>query len=108
MFKSFWFYLNSVPFALGILLIAISIMMFASFDYNTELSYMHNECAGMNETDLDSEGWSAMDFCIEEKTSKNLAYALLLFIPGIIGIVFIIPLTIYLMLNWKKYKYGHY
>ena len=72
------------------------------------LSYMHNECEGLNETDLDSEGWSAMDFCIEEKTSKDLAYALLLFIPGIIGIVFIIPLAVYLLLNWRKCKYGHY
>ena len=78
-------------------------MMFVSLN-KTGSSYMNNECAGMNETDLDSEGWSAMDFCIEEKTSKDLAFALLLFIPGIIGIVFIIPLAIYLLLSWRKYK----
>ena len=47
-------------------------MMFLSLD-NTGLSYMYNECAGMNETDLDSEGWSAMDFCIDEKESEDLA-----------------------------------
>ena len=62
----------------------------------------------MNETDLDSEGWSAMDFCIEEKTSEDLAYALLMFIAGIMGIYFIIPLAIYILLSWKKYKYWHY
>ena len=107
MFKDFWFYFNSIPFALGVLLILISIMMFVSLD-NTSQSYMHNECAGLNETDLDSEGWSAMDFCIDEKESEDLAHALLLFIPGIIGIVFIIPLAVYLLLNWRKCKYGHY
>ena len=107
MFKDFWFYFNSIPFALGILFILMFIMKAQSSNYSS-LSYMHNECEGLNETDLDSEGWSAMDFCIDEKESEDLAYALLLFIPGIIGIVFIIPLTIYLLLSWKKYKYGHY
>ena len=81
--------------------------MFVSLD-NIGSSNMNNECAGMNETNLDSEGWSAMDFCIDEKESEDLAYALLLFIPGIIGIVFIIPLAIYLLLSWRKNKYGHY
>ena len=81
--------------------------MFQSIDY-TGLSYMHNECAGVNETDLDSEGWSAMDFCIEEKTSEDLAYSVLMFILGMLGTVFIIPLAIYLLLSWGKYKYGHY
>ena len=107
MFRSFWFYFNSVPFALGIILILISIMMFQSIGF-TDLSYMHNECAGVNETDLDSEGWSAMDFCIEEKTSEDLAYALLMFIAGILGMYFIIPLSIYLLLSWRKLRYGHY
>ena len=107
MFKDFWFYFNSIPFALGILLTLISTMMFQSIDY-TGLSYMHNECAGVNETDLDSEGWSAMDFCIEEKTSEDLAYALLMFIAGILGIYFIIPSSIYLLLTDRKYRYGHY
>ena len=27
---------------------------------------------------------------------------------SVIGIAFIIPLTIYLLLRWRKYKYGHY
>jgi hypothetical protein len=107
MFKDFWFYFNFIPFALGILFILMFIMKAQSSDHSG-LSYMHNECEGLNETDLDSEGWSAMDFCIEEKTSKDLAHALLLFIPGILGIVFIIPLTVYLLLSWRKCKLDHY
>ena len=69
---------------------------------------MHNECAGMNETNLDSEGWSAMDFCIYEKTSEDLGNALLLFISGMLGIIFIIPLLIYFLLRWRMQRYGHY
>ena len=101
MFKDFWFYFNFIPFALGISFILMFIMKAQSSDHSG-LSYMRNECEGLNETDLDSEGWSAMDFCIEETTSNDLAYALLLFIPGIIGIVFIIPLSIYLLLSWRE------
>ena len=107
MIKGFWFYFNFIPFVLGILFILMFIMNSQSSDHSG-LSYIHNECAGLNETDLDSEGWSAMDFCVDEKASRDLAYALLLFIPGIIGIIFIIPLAVYLLLSRKKCKHGHY
>ena len=107
MFKDFWFYLYSIPFVLGILLTAMSIVMLTSTDY-TGLSYARNECEGLNETNLDSEGWSAMDFCVEKKMSEDLAYPVLIFIASMLGIFFIIPLTIYLLLSWRKYKYGHY
>ena len=107
MFKDFWFYFNSIPLALGILFILMFIMKTQSSDYSG-LSYIHNECEGLNETDLDSEGWSAMDFCIYEKESEDLAYALLMFITGILGIYFIIPLSIYLLLSWRMHRYGYY
>ena len=107
MFKDFCFYFNSIPFALGILFILMFIMKAQSSDYSG-LSYMHNECAGLNETDLDSEGWSAMDFCIDKEESEDLAYALLMFITGILGIYFIIPLSIYLLLSWRMHRYGYY
>ena len=81
--------------------------MFVSLD-NTGSSYMNNECAGMNETNLDSEGWSAMDFCVDKEEAENLGYALLMFIAGILGIYFIIPSSIYLLLSWRKQCYGHY
>ena len=81
--------------------------MFVSLD-NIGSSYMNNECAGMNETDLDSEGWSAMDFCVDKEEAENLGYALLMFITGILGIYFIIPSSIYLLLSWRRQRYCHY
>ena len=69
---------------------------------------MHNECEGLNETDLDSEGWSAMDFCVDKEEAENLGYALLMFITGILGIYFIIPSSTYLLLSWRMHRYGHY
>ena len=81
--------------------------MFVSLD-SIGSSYMNNECAGMNETDLDSEGWSAMDFCIDKEEAEDLAYALLMFITGILGIYFIIPSSIYLLLSWRMHRYSHH
>ena len=107
MFKSFWFYFNSILFALCVTFTLITIVMFVSID-NTGLSYMNNECAGMNETNLDSEGWSAMDFCVDKEEAENLGYALLMFITGILGIYFIIPSSIYLSLSWRRHRYSHY
>jgi len=69
---------------------------------------MNNECAGMNETNLDSEGWSAMDFCIDKEEAEDLAHALLMFITGILGIYFIIPSSIYLLFTYRKYRYEYY
>ena len=62
-------------------------MMFVSLN-KTGSSYMNNECAGMNETNLDSEGWSAMVFCVDKEEAENLGYALLMFIACFLGIYF--------------------
>lgn len=40
-------------------------------------------------------------------TTSELFWALGLLI-SIVGIVFIIPLSIYLLLSWRKHIYGHY
>jgi len=49
-----------------------------------------------------------MDFCIDKEEAEDLAYALLMFITGILGIYFIIPLSIYLLLSWRMHRYGYY
>ena len=82
--------------------------MFQSSNIKTHHGYMKNECLGKNETDLDSEGWSAMDFCIDKKESENLGYALLIFIAGVLGIYYIIPPSIYFLLGWIKFLYDHH
>ena len=107
MFKIFWFYFNSIPFALGIILIITSLVMFQSLDINTN-GYMQGECLGKNETDLDSEGWSEMDFCIDKHQSEDLGYFFLIFAAGMLGFIFIIPLAIYFLLSWRKHRYGDY
>ena len=55
------------------------------------------------------------DKCIDEfmgeesflTTTSELFWAFGLLL-SIVGMVFIIPLSIYLLLSWRKYKYGHY
>ena len=82
--------------------------MFQSSDIKTHHGYMKNECLGKNETDLDSEGWSEMDFCIDKHSGDNLVFIFFMFVAGILGIIFIIPLSIYLLLSWRMHRYEHY
>ena len=56
---------------------------------------------GKNETDLDSEGWSEMDFCMDRNIGDDAVYGFFLFI-------LLIPLVIYLLVSWRKHRYGHY
>jgi len=82
--------------------------MFLSSDINTHHGYMKNECLGKNETNLDSEGWSEMDFCIHKHEGDDLVFIFLMFAAGMLGFIFIIPLSIYLLLSWRMHRYGHY
>ena len=90
---------NPTLITLGIIVILISSIMYqSSKDYEW---YTQNDCLGKNETDLDSDGWSEMDFCIDKNEGDDLAYNFLMFIV-------LIPLVIYLLVNWRKHRHGHY
>ena len=56
------------------------------------------------------------DKCIDEffngKEDSIITMTEMLWVVGlllsIVGIAFIVPLSIYLLLSWRKYKYGYY
>ena len=55
------------------------------------------------------------DKCIDEfmgeesfLTTTSELFWILGLLLSIVGIAFIIPLSIYLLLSWRKYRYGHY
>jgi hypothetical protein len=90
---------NPTLVTLGIIVFLISSTMYqSSKDYEW---YTQNDCLGKNETDLDSEGWSEMDFCFDKNEGDDLAFSFLMFI-------LLIPLVIYLLVSWRKHRYGHY
>ena len=64
-------------------------------------------------------GWKMtvpiQDKCVDEfmgeesfmTTTSELFWTLGLLL-SIVGIAFIIPLSVYLLLSWRKHRYGHY
>ena len=90
---------NPTLVTLGIIIFLISCTMYQS-SKNYEW-YTQNDCLGKNETDLDSEGWSEMDFCFDKNEGDDLAFSFLMFI-------LLIPLVIYLLVSWRKHRYGYY
>ncbi len=71
--------------------------------------------------DISNDHWTDdertyQDKCIDEffngKEDGIIIMTEMLWVAGlllsIVGIAFIVPLSIYLLLSWRKYKYGHY
>ena len=116
MFRSFWFYFNSIPVLFAVLFFSINLLILWSSDYVTP-SF---ENAVIACKDVSNNKWADyertyQDKCVDEfmgeesfiTTTSELFWVLGLLI-SIVGMVFIIPLSIYLLLSWRKYRYGHY
>ena len=116
MFRSFWFYFNSIPVLFCILFFSINLLILWSSDYVTP-SF---ENAVIACKDVSNNKWADyertyQDKCVDEfmgeesflTTTSELFWALGLLL-SIVGIVFIIPLSIYLLLSWRMQRYGHY
>ena len=116
MFRSFWFYFNSIPVLFCILFFSINLLILWSSDYVAP----RFEDAVIACKDISNDKWADhertyQDKCVDEfmgeesfltTTSEMLWVLGLLF--SIIGIPFIITLSIYLLLSWRMHRYGHY
>ena len=116
MFRSFWFYFNSIPVLYCILFFSINLLILWSSDYVAP-SF---ENAVIVCKDVSNDHWvendrTYQDKCIDEfmgeesfmTTTSELFWVLGLLL-SIVGIAFIIPLSIYLLLSWRMHRYGHY
>ena len=116
MFRSFWFYFNSIPVLFCILFFSINLLILWSSDYVAP----RFENAVIACKDVSNDHWedyerTYQDKCIDEfmgeesflTTTSELFWAFGLLL-SIVGMVFIIPLSIYLLLGWRTHRYGHY
>ena len=116
MFRSFWFYFNSIPVVFSLLFFSINLLILWSSDYVAP----RFENAVIACKDVSNDKWADyertyQDKCVDEfmgensflSTTSELFWVLGLLL-SIVGIGFIIPLSIYLLLSWRKYRYGHY
>ena len=116
MFRNFWFYFNAIPVAFSILFFSINLLFVWGSDYQRPaFADAVEECKDVsNDTWADDER-TYQDVCIDMfmgdeeifTTISELFWVLGLLI-SMVGIVFIIPLSIYLLLSWRMHRYGHY
>ena len=110
MFRDFWFYFNSIP-----VLFAVSFFTLSFVLVNTGTKPVFTD-AVVHCKDVSNDRWADdertyQDKCIDEfygEKEDGIIIWILGLLFSVIGIVFIIPLAIYLLLSWRKYKYGHY
>ena len=114
--KNFWFYFNATPVVFSILFFSINLLILWSSDYVTP----RFENAVIACKDISNDKWADyertyQDKCVDEfmgensflSTTSELFWVLGLLL-SIVGIAFIVPLSIYLLLSCRKYRFGDY
>ena len=116
MFKGFWFYFNSIPVAFSLLFFSINLLVLGSSDYVTPtFNNAVIQCKDVSNDHWVEDDRTYQDKCVDEymgeesfmTTTSELFWVLGLLI-SIVGIAFIVPLSIYLLLSWRNHIYGHY
>ena len=107
MFRSFWFYFNSIPVLFSVLFFSINLLILWSSDYvRPKFENAVIDCKDVSNDDWADYERTYQDKCIDEfmgeesflTTTSELFWVLGLLL-SIVGIVFIIPLSIYLLLR---------
>ena len=122
MFKSFWFYFNAVPVAFSILFFSINLLfvwdrlvLVSGYEGPAFVDAVEHCKDVSNNTWADDER-THQDVCIDKFMGDDESFMTdtleLFWVLGLLislaGIVFIIPLSIYLLLSWRMHRYGHY
>ena len=103
MLKSFWFYFYSVPVLLGIYSFYQLTLLPSIGSFKEALKY----CKDVDNERMLSEG-TEQDYCIDNFMVGYFSEAIPWMLLFILGIAFIIPLCFYLIMSWRKHRYGHY
>ena len=103
MLRSFWFYFNALPVLLGIFALYQLTKLPPRGRFKDALEY----CKDVDNEKMLSEG-TEQDYCIDNFMMGYFDEAVPWMLLFILGIAFIIPLCLYLIMTWRKHRYGHY
>ena len=100
MLRRFWFWFNALPVVLGI----FAIYKLNSFPPRGSFKDALRYCKDVDNERMLSEG-TEQDYCIDnfmtDYFNETVPWMLLL----LLGVVFIIPLCLYLIMSWRNYSY---
>ena len=116
MFKGFWFYFNFIPALFTVLFFSLTFVVAKTGPKPVFLLFSD---AVAHCQDVSNDRWADdertyQDKCIDEFMNGKEEFSTYEeiwvwgFILSLLGIVFIIPLSIYLLLTWRMHRYGHY
>ena len=103
MFRNFWFYFNTLPVLLGI----FAFYKINSFPPRGKFEDAVEYCKDVDNEYMFAEG-TEQDYCIDNFMMCYFNEAVPWMILFLIGIVFIIPLCLYLIMSWRMHRYRHY
>ena len=118
MFRSFWFYFNAIPVAFSILFFSINLLFvwdrlkLVSPSFSESVEY----CKDVSNNTWADDERTHQDVCVDKFMGDEESFMTetfeLFWVMGLLlslaGVVFIIPLSIYLLLSWRMHRYGHY
>ena len=102
-FRSFWFYFNAFPVLFGI----FAFYKIKSLPPRGNFKDAMKQCKDVDNEKLLAEG-TAQDYCIDNFMMGNFTEGFVWTFFITVGLIFLIPLSIYLIFSWKKHRYGHY
>ena len=98
MHKRFWFYFNFIPFVFGVFILFTPILNL--FPLNPpKITNAVEYCSDVINDDIyATEYGTYQDFCIAKFMGEPKVFETLMILLGVLGLFFLIPLTIYLFL----------
>ena len=103
MLKHFWLYFNAIPVLVGLVLI----YKIRQSDPKPKIADAMEHCKNVDNEKMLVEG-TEQDLCIDNFMMENFVEVFVWTFFATIGLIFIIPLSIYLFFRWRKYMVGHY
>ena len=108
MLKSFWFYFLSIPVLFSLITFSIPINFIEDFINAPLFSDAVEYCKDVvNDDPYETEYGTMQDQCVVNFMGEPKILGPLIFLFSLVGLLFIFPFIIYLLLNWRKHKYGH-
>ena len=119
MFKDVWFKFYSIPVLFAVLFISFNFLVANLSNLPKPLfSDALAHCKDVSNDRWADDERTYQDKCIDEfmrgggEDSLFLDIFVILWLAGllfsIVGIAFVVPLSVYLLLSWRMHRYGHY
>ena len=101
MFRSFWFYFNALPVLFGI----FALYKIKSLPPRGNFKDAMKHCKDVDNEKMFAEG-TEQDYCIDNFMMESFTEGFVWTFFIIVGLIFLIPLSIYLFIRWRKYRFS--